>query len=69
MAPTYRTHDPAEETVDHVDGMSVAGAHAMVGHYPDGSRELAMTQPAPLYPEDAAHEFEHGSLPEWLLPE
>ncbi|RLM68489.1 hypothetical protein [Halorubrum sp. Atlit-26R] len=69
MAPTYREHDPSDETVDHVDGMGLAGAHVMVGHYPDGSRELAIAQSAPLYPKDAALEFEYGTLPQWLIPE
>jgi hypothetical protein len=69
MAPTYRDHDPSEETVESVDGMKLAGARVMVGRFPDGSLEFALTTPALLHSESAAHEFEHGTLPERLLPE
>jgi hypothetical protein len=69
MAPTYREHDPSDETVDHVDGMDLAGAHVMVGHFPDGSLEFGLVTPAPYDPRSAAHAFENGALPESLLPE
>ncbi|MFC6772481.1 hypothetical protein ACFQDD_13325 [Halorubrum pallidum] len=69
MAPTYINRAPEGETVDHVDGMDVMGARVMVGHYPGDKRLIDIADAYFITPEGAQHEFEHGLLPENLLPD